>query len=422
VLVRARGVGKVFCRDLRRSLWYGLRDALGELLPRGSAAHCAAGGERALRRGEFWANRDISFEIRRGECLGLIGRNGAGKTTLLKMLNGLFKPDAGCIEIRGRVGALIALGAGFNPVLTGRENVYVNGSVLGLGRKEIDRKYDEIVAFADLAEFMDTPVQNYSSGMQVRLGFATAAVLVEPDVLLLDEVLAVGDASFQVKCVNAIRRLQARGVAIVLVSHNMHYIMRYCDKGLYLDGGRVVGCGDISEIAGRYLQDQDAGGAVDVVRDPWAGNVPTDSGIALDHVRLTDVDGRSIDTARSLDTVCLRVPYRLPKTMDARLVRLELAVDDAKGLFLQSVSEPLMFPGGAAGAEGEFVAEIRGLCANTGSLSIGIALWDAGVGGAMLAWSRNNRVDVANPRLEAGRAVCACSWAVCPVVVPRPRP
>ena len=145
-----------------------------------------------LRDGEFWAVQDVSFELRRGECLGLIGHNGAGKTTLLKMLNGLIKPDAGSITMRGRVGALIALGAGFNPILTGRENIYINGSVLGLTKKEIDAKIDEIIDFAEIREFIDMPVQSYSSGMSVRLGFAVAANL-EPDILILDEVLAVGD-------------------------------------------------------------------------------------------------------------------------------------------------------------------------------------------------------------------------------------
>ena len=159
-----------------------------------------------LRDGEFWAVNDVSFELRRGECLGLIGHNGAGKTTLLKMLNGLIKPDAGSITIRGRVGALIALGAGFNPILTGRENIYINGSVLGLSKKEIDGKIDEIIDFAEIGEFIDSPVQNYSSGMSVRLGFSIASSL-SPDVLILDEVLAVGDIGFVIKCLNRVRQL-----------------------------------------------------------------------------------------------------------------------------------------------------------------------------------------------------------------------
>ncbi|MEI8078291.1 MAG: ATP-binding cassette domain-containing protein, partial [bacterium] len=156
VLVSVDQVSKKFCRSLKKSLWYGVRDVASEIL----------GGnqrERELRTGEFWAVKDVSFELKRGECLGLIGRNGAGKTTLLRMLNGLIKPDHGRITMRGRIGALIALGAGFNPVLTGRENIYVNGSVLGLAKREIDEKIGEIIDFAEIGEFIDTPVQNYSS-------------------------------------------------------------------------------------------------------------------------------------------------------------------------------------------------------------------------------------------------------------------
>src|SRR6202012_1950313 len=197
----------------------------------------------ALRAGEFWAVRDVSFALRRGECLGLIGHNGAGKTTLLKMLNGLIKPDSGKITLRGRVGALIALGAGFNPILTGRENIYVNAAVLGLTKKEIDLKIEKIIDFSEIREFIDSPVQSYSSGMQVRLGFAVATAL-EPDVLLLDEVLAVGDVSFQAKCFNTLARFRSQGTAFILVSHNMHQISRYCDQVLYLKRGQILSAGD----------------------------------------------------------------------------------------------------------------------------------------------------------------------------------
>jgi lipopolysaccharide transport system ATP-binding protein len=192
--------------------------------------------EASLRDGEFFAVKDVSFELRRGECLGLIGHNGAGKTTLLKMLNGLIKPDAGTITMRGRVGALIALGAGFNPILTGRENIYINGSVLGLTKKEIDEKIDEIIDFSEIREFIDAPVQTYSSGMTVRLGFAVATAL-DPDVLILDEVLAVGDASFRYKCYQRIDKLR-KNAAIIFVSHNMPDIGRICGMALVMERGR----------------------------------------------------------------------------------------------------------------------------------------------------------------------------------------
>ncbi len=240
-LVRVSGVSKKFCLSLKKSLWYGLCDMGRELTGRrrGSGKQGSEGDDRAgLRPKEFWAVNNVSFELKRGECLGLIGRNGAGKTTLLKMLNGLIKPDAGRIEMRGRVGALIALGAGFNPVLTGRENIYVNGSVLGLNKKEIDAKLDEIVDFAEIGEFIDTPVQNYSSGMAVRLGFAVAAVLIEPDILLLDEVLAVGDMGFKIKCLNAVKRMMAKA-AVIFVSHSMEFISQFCTRILVLKEGNL---------------------------------------------------------------------------------------------------------------------------------------------------------------------------------------
>lgn len=224
VLVRVAGVSKKFCRSLKKSLWYGVLDMAAELNPfeRNSPSSGSKSRSSQLRPGEFWAVKDVSFELRRGECLGLIGRNGAGKTTLLKMLNGLIKPDEGRIEMRGRVGALIALGAGFNPILTGRENIYVNASVLGLTRQEIDAKLEEIIEFAEIGDSIDAPVQSYSSGMQVRLGFAVATAL-NPDVLILDEVLAVGDGSFRHKCYHRIAKLMQRS-AVIFVSHSMDQV------------------------------------------------------------------------------------------------------------------------------------------------------------------------------------------------------
>jgi len=229
VLVTADNVSKKFCRDLKNSLWYGVSDIVGEMA-------CRNGNRLELRTNEFWAVKDVSFELRRGECLGLIGPNGAGKSTLLRLLNGLIKPDIGTISVRGRVGALIALGAGFNPILTGRENIYVNGSVLGLSKHEIDRKLDEIIAFAEISDFIDAPVQTYSSGMQVRLGFAIA-VQMEPDVLLIDEVLAVGDAGFRGKCYNAIYDLN-KNCAVIFVSHTMQHVSRLCTFLMVLDRGK----------------------------------------------------------------------------------------------------------------------------------------------------------------------------------------
>lgn len=243
-LVRVDGVSKKFCRDLKRSLWYGVQDLAAELIG-GRGAH------QRLRPDEFWAVKEVSFAVQRGETLGLIGHNGAGKTTMLRMLNGLIKPDQGQIEIRGRMQALIALGAGFNPVLTGRENIYINASVLGFSKAATDRRFDEIVAFSGIEEFIDMAVQNYSSGMAVRLGFSVAAFL-DPDILLVDEVLAVGDLAFKTKCQVRIQELRDSGVAIILVSHNLHTISHVCTRTIAFEKGQVAFDGDTEQAIDVY--------------------------------------------------------------------------------------------------------------------------------------------------------------------------
>ena len=230
VLVKVEGLSKKFCKDLKTSLWYGVKDLVSGIT--GSQAN------RPLRDKEFWAVKDITFELRRGECLGLIGHNGAGKSTLLKILNGLINPDEGSVTMRGRVGALIELGAGFNPILTGRENIYNNGAVLGFTRKEIDAKVEEIIDFSEIREFIDMPVQNYSSGMKVRLGFSVA-VQMEPDVLIIDEVLAVGDLGFYYKCINAIGEL-LKNAAVIFVSHSMPQVFRICNTVILLKAGKTL--------------------------------------------------------------------------------------------------------------------------------------------------------------------------------------
>jgi lipopolysaccharide transport system ATP-binding protein len=271
-LIRVEGVSKKFCRSLKRSLLYGVQDVVSELNPFSKSSSSQRRDD--LRQGEFWAVSDVSFELRRGECLGLIGHNGAGKTTLLRMLNGLIKPDGGRVEMRGKVGALIALGAGFNPILSGRENVYVNAAVLGLSKREIDAQFDEIVEFAEIGDFIDAPVQSYSSGMQVRLGFAVATAL-QPDVLLLDEVLAVGDASFRHKCYARIHKI-IKNCAVILVSHSMDSIGAICSSVGFMDHGKFELFPDVTEGITTYNRAMDAkslssqkdGGAVFQVYPP----------------------------------------------------------------------------------------------------------------------------------------------------------
>lgn len=290
VLVQVQGASKRFCKDLKRSLFYGVQDIWNDIQGVGLDKNTD------LRTREFWANRNITFELRRGECLGLIGHNGAGKTTLLKMLNGLIKPDGGRIEIKGRVGALIALGAGFNPILTGRENVYVAGSVYGLSKKEIDEKYDEIVEFAEMQAFMESPVQNYSSGMSVRLGFAVATAF-KPDVLLIDEVLAVGDVGFRTRCYNRINRLKGSS-AIIFVSHNVGHIGRLCDQCVLLNRGVIDFHGATPEAINRYNSQSS---------DHDSQNIVLTEGTVLKSVRLNGKEFSSSLEVSGDQPLCLEV-------------------------------------------------------------------------------------------------------------------
>jgi lipopolysaccharide transport system ATP-binding protein len=200
---------------------------------------------------EFWALKDVNFDVARGEVVGIIGRNGAGKSTLLKVLSRITEPSAGRVEIKGRVASLLEVGTGFHPELTGRENIYLNGAILGMTRAEIRRKFDEIVAFAEVDKFLDTPVKRYSSGMYVRLAFAVAAHL-EPEILIVDEVLAVGDATFQRKCLGKIKDVAAHGRTVLFVSHNLEAISRLCTRGLLLAGGKIVADGSVETVIEYY--------------------------------------------------------------------------------------------------------------------------------------------------------------------------
>ena len=248
--IQAAGLGKRYRlghtlqrdRTLRESLVEGAGEMLRALRP---------GGERAPA-GEFWALRDVSFEIAHGEAVGLIGRNGAGKSTLLKLLSRVTAPSTGRAMIRGRVGSLLEVGTGFHPDLSGRENVFLNGAILGMKASDITRRFDEIVAFAEVEQFIDTPVKRYSSGMYLRLAFSVAAHL-EPEVLLVDEVLAVGDAAFQQKCLGKMGEVTREGRTVVLVSHNMDAVQRLCRRVLLIDAGALAADGESHDITARYV-------------------------------------------------------------------------------------------------------------------------------------------------------------------------
>lgn len=247
VVLSVKGVSKKFCRDLKRSLFYGLQDIAGELL-------AMRDENRTLRTKEFWALNNVSFELQRGEALGLVGSNGSGKTTILRIISGLIKPDTGSIRVKGRIAPLIALGAGFNPILTGRENIYTNMSILGLCTEEIEQVYQEVLDFAEIGDAIDAPVQTYSSGMAARLGFA-CAIHTKSDILLIDEVLAVGDVRFREKCHRRLHELQEKGTSFILVTHNSQSILNVCSSAVYLSKGKVISSGDTSTVLQQYEED-----------------------------------------------------------------------------------------------------------------------------------------------------------------------
>jgi lipopolysaccharide transport system ATP-binding protein len=245
IAIKVAHVSKKYSKSLKHTMLYGLEDIGRNLIGLGS-------NSGSLRKSEFWAVDDVSFELKKGETLGLIGPNGSGKTTILKMLNGIFWPDKGKITVKGRVGALIEVGAGFHPLLTGRENIYINAAILGMTKKEVDAKFDDIVKFADIGSFIDAPVRSYSSGMYVRLGFAVA-VHCEPDVLLVDEALAVGDAAFRNKCYQRMNKIKAeKNVSIIYVSHDIYTVETFCDKGVLLSQGKISSQGEIHRVISDY--------------------------------------------------------------------------------------------------------------------------------------------------------------------------
>lgn len=243
-LIRVDGLYKKFCKSLKRSMAYGAIDV----------AKSMAGFSRnsgKLRTNEFWALENVSFGLDRGEILGVIGVNGAGKSTLLRVLNGIYPPDAGRVEVRGGIGGLIALGAGFHPYLTGRENIFLNGTILGMNKREIAKHLDSIIAFADIGTFVDSPVATYSSGMYARLGFSIAIHCV-PDILLIDEVLSVGDYSFQNKCLRKIAELRNGDRGVIFVGHNLDMVETICDRAILLHNHKIEAQGDPLDVIAAY--------------------------------------------------------------------------------------------------------------------------------------------------------------------------
>jgi lipopolysaccharide transport system ATP-binding protein len=297
IVMARRGQGSL--QETVTDLWRDMRQRLGR-----------RNGRRDSANEDLWALKDVSLECKRGEVVGLIGRNGAGKSTLLKILTRITEPTTGHGEIEGRVGSLLEVGTGFHPELSGRDNVYLNGAILGMRRAEIQRKFDEIVAFAEIGRFIDTPVKRYSSGMYTRLAFAVAAHL-EPEILLVDEVLAVGDISFQKRCLGKMEDVGRQGRTVVFVSHNLQAITRLCPRAILLDEGKVLDDGPAARVVGRYMNSELAIGPSRTWPDP--AKAPADDTVRLCAVRVRTEDGSVSEQVDIQRPVGIEIEYDVLK-------------------------------------------------------------------------------------------------------------
>ncbi|MDH3814518.1 MAG: ABC transporter ATP-binding protein [Acidobacteriota bacterium] len=348
-LLDVEDVGKKYARELRRVMFYGAVDILRDYF------QVPTPSDR-LRSGEFWALDGVNLKVDRGQCIGLIGANGSGKSTLLKLVSGIFMPDKGRIRKRGRVSSLVEIGAGFHPLLTGRENIYIYGQILGMTRREISQRFDAIVDYADIGDFLDTPVKHYSSGMFVRLGFAVA-IHAEPDILLIDEVLAVGDAAFRAKCMSSISEAIKR-TAVILVSHSMAQIESLCGTALWLNKGSVVQYGDSRNVVNAYLNWQEELAQRAAARDEIEletavfdaarsylegrrGKVVEDSAdadtpIQLSSFEVCDGDGQPLESVPFGSSVILRIRYKASRRIHRPLFNIRVD-HEGSGVFEASM-------------------------------------------------------------------------------------
>lgn len=307
IAIRVEGLSKRYRIGGKAEPYFTLRDSL--LQFGGSIVALFSRNGRKDREGTlFWALKDVSFEVNRGEVVGIIGRNGAGKTTLLKILSRITEPTEGRAEIEGRVASLLEVGTGFHPELTGRENIFLSGAILGMRKAEIGRKFDEIVAFAEVEKFIDTPVKRFSSGMYLRLAFAVAAHL-NPEILLVDEVLAVGDANFQKKCLGKMGEVVQQGRIVLFVSHNMGAVQRLCSRGIHLENGRVMREGSVQEVIAGYLGGGQGGVAERVWGDP--AQMPGNEVVRLRAVRARNERGEVSDEFAIQEPVHLEMEYEV---------------------------------------------------------------------------------------------------------------
>ncbi len=365
---------------------------------------------RRARYEEFWALRDVSFEIDAGTTFGLIGENGSGKSTLLKCMAKILRPDEGKLAVHGKVSALLELGAGFHPELSGRENVFLNGALLGMGKREINSRFDEIVSFAGLESFIDAPVKNYSSGMYVRLGFAVA-INVDPAVLLIDEVLAVGDAEFQDRCSEKFGDLRSSGKTIVIVSHALESIRNLCDEAALLEHGELISVGPAGEICDQYLDDVRSNrmdGSQDGLRF-GSGEV------RIERIELLGADGRPTYDVHTGDAVTFRLHYHASEPIERPVFGLGLTRIDAIHITGPNTKDADMIPEKISG-RGIVDLSVDRLLLVPGTYEISAAVYDYYVSHAYDSWRDVYRFDVGHgtPNESFGVVSLGGTWAITP--------
>jgi lipopolysaccharide transport system ATP-binding protein len=337
--IRVEGLGKRYRIGASQAPYRTLRETLVDLAsaPAKRIARSLARGATAPLDNTIWALKDVSFEVKQGEVVGIIGRNGAGKSTLLKILSRITKPTEGHVELLGRVGSLLEVGTGFHPELTGRENIYLNGAIYGMRRVEIERRFDEIVAFAEIDKFLDTPVKHYSSGMYVRLAFAVAAHS-EPEILLVDEVLAVGDSRFQRKCLDKMEEVGKESRTVLFVSHNMPAITRLCERVILLDEGGAVQDGPSHQVVRAYLR---SGLGTSAAREwPSTGSAPGDHVVRLCAVRVRTEDGRTCEAVDIRKPVGIEMSFEVAEPGHVLLPNFHFFNEDGTCVFIASDSDP----------------------------------------------------------------------------------
>ncbi len=356
----------------------------------------------------LWALRNVSFDVRRGEVMGLIGPNGAGKTTALSLLAGIISPSDGEITVRGRIGALIKLGAGFHPDLTGRENVYLNGSILGLPKTKIDRLYDDIVQFAELEDFMETPVKRYSSGMYVRLGFSVA-VHTDPEVLLVDEVLSVGDVSFQSRCLNKIGEIREAGTTVVFVSHNMHHVSSFCDRVAYMKQGAIQLIGTPGEALAAYTNDMMQQQDNQHIEDGSNMNEVNGSGrMIMTDISFLNEHGQSVDQIRYNEPLTVRVAYKTNEPVENPLLDLVIR-DTTRGNMFQATNRDFAVEFGPIGRTGYIDITFERMPVNNQVLNFFFTLWNS-THTERFDWKRFIKLRVVGKPTSSGRFLFDCDW------------